>query len=297
MAVVGVIGALIVALVVGAAAAVVLSGRRFVRRLQAHSTFSRSPAAAPFRAVTYAGEDDARLRDLRDRYPLAEISGSGSDAARAMALMRWVHSLAHHTPNPPKPERLDALHLIRLCTEEKRRLNCWLFATILNDVYLAVGLASRIVHLSPPPGAPRESHVVTAVYLRDVGRWVLMGPDMRAFAVDEQGVPIGFAEVRERLAGGLPLRINDDIHMSYGTWLPRRLRKAVYRWYLSKSCFRYDCPVRSEPNYESRESGRTYVQVIPDGYHAEWLVTPRRTARGNTVISTGDVAGFWVPPQ
>jgi hypothetical protein len=190
-----------------------------------------------------------------------------------MALMRWVHSLAHHTP---KAERLDALHLIRLCTEEKRRLNCWLFVTILSDVYLAVGLASRIVHLNPPREAPRASHVVTAVYLRDVGRWALMDPDMRVFAVDEQGVPIGVAEVREGLAGGLPLRINDDIHTSYATWLPGRLRKALYRWYLSKNCFRYDCPVRSEPNYESRESSRTYVQVIPDGYHAEWLIAPRR---------------------
>jgi hypothetical protein len=46
------------------------------------------------------------------------------------------------------------------------------------------------------------------------------------------------------------------------------------------NCFRYDFPVRSEPNDESRESGRAYVQVIPDGCHEEWLVTPRRTARG-----------------
>jgi hypothetical protein len=233
MAVVCVIGALIVAVSLGAAAAVVLPGRRFVRRLQAPSTFSRSPAAAPFGAVTYAGEDGARLRDLRERYALTEISGSGSDAVRAMALMRWVYGLAHHTPNPPKPERLDALHLIRLCTEEKRRLNCWLFATILNDVYLAVELASQIVHLNPPSEAPRESHVVTVVCLRDVGRWALMDPDMRAFAVDEQGVSIGVAEVRERLAGGLPLRINDDIHTPFATWLPadcaRRSIVGVYR--------------------------------------------------------------------
>ena len=290
------VGASVAGLLAVTCVVLVLSKGRFMRRLRAYPTFSGRAASAPIPTITYAALDHAKLRELLEEIPLREIAGAGSDTARAIALMRWVHSLAKHTPNPPRPKQLDAVHLIHLCREKGQRLNCWLFATILNDVYLALGFASRIIHLNPFAETPRESHIVTCAYLRDVGRWVLMDPDMRGYIVDEQGTPIGVREVRARLPSGLPLHINDDVDMAGVKWLPRSLHKAVYRWYLSKNCFRYDCPVRSEPGYESIPGGRVYVQAIPDGYHEEWLATPRVTPRGNTIICTTDEGAFWASP-
>ena len=290
------VGASVAGLLAVTCAALVLSKRRFMRRLRAYPTFSGRAASAPIPPIIYAAPDHAKLRELRKEIPLEKIAGTGSDAARAIALMRWVHSLAKHSPNPPRPKQLDAVHLIRLCREKGQRLNCWLFATILNDVYLALGFASRIIHLNPFAEKPRESHVVTCVYLRDVGRWVFMDPDMRAYIVDDQGMPIGVREVRARLSSRLSLHINDDLDMAGVNWLPRSLRKALYRWYLSKNCFRCDCPGRSEPGYESIPNGRVYVQAIPDGYHEEWLAAPRVTPRGNTIICTTDEGAFWTSP-
>jgi hypothetical protein len=290
------VGASVAGLLAVTCAALVLSKRRFMRRLRAYPTFSGPAASAPIPPILYAAPDHAKLRELRKEIPLEKIAGTGSDAARAIACMRWVHSLAKHSPNPPRPKQLDAVYLIRLCRERRQRLNCWLFSTILNDVYLALGFATRIIHLNPFAEKPRESHVVTSVYLRDVGRWVFMDPDMRGYIVDEQGTPIGVREVRARLSSGLPLCINDDVDMAGVKWLPRSLHKALYRWYLSKNCFRYDCPGRSEPGYESIQSGRVYVQAIPDGYHEEWLAAPRVTPRGNTIICTTDEGAFWASP-
>jgi len=290
------VGASVAGLLAVTCAALVLSKRRFMRRLRAYPTFSGRAASAPIPPIIYAAPDHAKLRELRKEIPLEKIAGTGSDAARAIALMRWVHSLAKHSPNPPRPKELDAVHLIHLCREKGQRLNCWLFATILNDVYLALGFASRIIHLNPFAEKPRESHVVTCVYLRDVGRWVFMDPDMRAYIVDDQGMPIGVREVRARLSSRLSLHINDDLDMAGVNWLPRSLRKALYRWYLSKNCFRCDCPGRSEPGYESIPNGRVYVQAIPDGYHEEWLAAPRVTPRGNTIICTTDEGAFWTSP-
>jgi hypothetical protein len=291
-----VVGASVAGLLAVTCVALVLSKRRFMRRLRAYAKFSGRAASAPIPTITYAAPDHAKLRELREEIPLEKIAGGGSDADRAIALMLWVHSLAKHSPNPPRPKQLDAVYLIRLCRERRQRLNCWLFSTILNDVYLALGFASRIIHLNPFAEAPRESHIVTCVYLRDIGRWVLMDPDMRGYIVDEQGMQIGVREVRARLSSGLPLHINDDVGMPGAKWLPRPLRKALYRWYLSKNCFRYDCPSRSEPGYESIQSGRIYVQAIPDRYHEEWLAAPRVTPRGNTIICTTDECAFWASP-
>lgn len=288
-------GALVAGLITAACIALFVSGRRFARRLRAYPAFSTRGASTPIPPIVYAAPDHVKLRELRDEYPLAEIAGTGPDAARAIALMRWVHTLAKHSPNPRRPKQLDAVHLIRLCREKGQRLNCWLFSTILNDVYLALGFASRIIHLNPSADAPRESHVVTCVYLRDIGRWVLMDPDMQSYVVDEQGTPIGVRELRAQLSSGIPLRFNDDGAMAGAAWLPRSWRKSLYRWYLSKNCFRYDCPTRSEPGYES-SAGRVYVQVIPDGYHEDWLAAPRVTPRGNTIVSTTDENAFWAVP-
>ncbi len=291
------VGAAVVVLVSAVVFALVLSQRRFLRRLRSYSSFSARELSTPMPPITYAAPDHAKLRELRNEIPLDQIAGTGTDAARAIALMRWVHDLARHAPNPPRPKRLDALYLIRLCREKKQRLNCWLFSTILNDVYLALGFTSRIIHLNPFPENPKESHIVTCVYLPDLARWAFMDPDMRGYIVDEAGTLIGIREVRDRLSAGLPLCINDDVDMAGVNWLPRPLHKALYRWYLSKNCFRYDCPVASEPDYESRRTGRTYVQVIPDGYGADWLAAPRTTPRGNTIVSTTDAAAFWASPR
>lgn len=290
------VGALVAGLIAATCVALVVSGRRFARQLRRYPSFSSAQGpSAPIPPIAYAAPDHAKLRELRDEFRLAEIAGTGSDATRAIALMRWVHTLAKHSPNPPRPKQLDAIHLIRLCREKGQRLNCWLFSTILNDVYLALGFASRIIHLNPSAETPRESHVVTCVYLRDIGRWVLMDPDMQSYVVDEKGTPIGVPELRAQLCSGLPLRFNDDGAMAGAAWLPRPWRKSLYRWYLSKNCFRYDCPARSEPGYEA-SAGRVYVQVIPDGYREEWLAAPRVTPRGNTIISTTDEKAFWASP-
>lgn len=299
MLVVAIVGASVLALLACVSSALVVLGRRFSRRLRMHATFSE--AAAPILAFSYASPDDACLRELRAKYSLEQIAGSGSDADRAIALMRWVHGLGKHAVRPPRPERLDALHLIPLCREEKKRLNCWLFATILNDVYLSLGFPSRMVHLKPMQEQPRESHFVTAVYLRDIQRWVWMDPDARGFMVDEQGLPIGIDAVRQRLTGGLPLRINDDVDPAHSgrllSRLPKRLLMYLYRWYLSKNSFRYRCPMRSEPDYECQATGRVYVEVIPDGYHSEWLANAEVTQRGNTIVYTTNARSFWAPPS
>ena len=100
---------------------------------------------------------------------------------------------------------------------------------------------------------------------------------------DEDGTPLGIMEIRDRIVRRAPLRVSNTIHMAHAALLGKRLLKRLYIWYLSKNIFRIDCPVRSEPDYEKQPSGRTYLHLIPDGYHDEWLEAPRVTQRGNTI--------------
>jgi hypothetical protein len=172
-----------------------------------------------------------------------------------------------------------------------------MYSTVMNDALLSLGFASRITHLYPRKERPNESHVVVSVYSHGHQKWIHVDPDMRAFVTDEGGTPLSIGEIRERIIDRRPLRVSDTIHMAYASLLGKRLLKRLYVWYLSKNIFRIDCPARSEPDYETATSGRTYLQLIPDGYHDDWLKAPRVTERGNTIHYLRDPEAFWAAPE
>jgi hypothetical protein len=272
-------------------------GARFRSRLRRHPAFtSTEEPSSPIPPVTYASPDHPLLDQLRRTYRLDEIAGDGRELDQLARLLTWVHGLTTHARNPSWPERMNGLHLVELAREQGKRFNCWMYATVLNDVLLSLGHASRIIHLWPKKERPNESHVVTSVYSREREKWIHLDPDMCAFVTDESAVPLSVMEIRERIIARQPLRVSDSIHIAGAGWIGRPLLKRVYLWYLSKNIFRMDCRQQSEPDYESHASGKVYLHLIPDGYHDEWLSEPRRTERGNTIRYLRDEQVFWAPP-
>jgi len=292
--VVGVVSFLLVALIF----ALLFFGARFRSRLHRHPDFTPSAKPATWTgSIAYAPPDHPLLDELRETYDLRAVAGEGSEIDRIVRLMQWVHGLTTHARNPTKPDRMTGLHLTQLALENGQRFNCWMYATVLNDALLSLGLASRITHLWPYKEEPNESHVVTSVYSREHRKWLLIDPDMRAYLTDERGVPLSVLEVRDRIIHRKPLHVSNTIHMAGASLLGKRLLKRLYIWYLSKNIFRFDCPARSEPDYESKSSGRIYLHLIPDGYHDEWLISPRVTERGNTIHYVRDPEAFWQAPD
>ena len=266
-------------------------GKRFRQRLLAHPTFSAAEeGSSPPLKFEYR-MDDPRLQQLREKYDLYTIAGDGSEVSKIINLMRWVHGQSRHAANPTIPDERNALHLLERCQQENFRLNCYLYAIILNEVYLAMGFPSRIVHLLPMEKENKESHFVTSVYSQELERWIMMDPDMRAMAGDEQGNLLGLSEIRRHLVEGRRLSVNRDI----GGFV-RFLGKWSYPWYLSKNIFRLQSPLVSAFDMESQRTGRTYVDLLPDGFNPEKLAEPHTTPGGNTIIAINDEEIFWQTP-
>lgn len=271
---------------------------RWIHRLKRYPSLREEPASVPDGvAFSYQSLDAAPLQELRRAYRLDRVAGQESEFDRHIALMRWVHGLAKHAVNPSRPEQINALHLIRLCLDEGKRINCWMFATILTEVYLSMGYPARLVHLLPATSKPRESHFVTAVYSTQFRKWIMMDPDARAYVMDETGTPLGVHEIRERLSHGSPLRVNPDIDLYLGRLPGRRLRRAIYKTYLAKNLFRYYAPVQSVFDLGSHPGGRTFIEWRPQGYRGVSDDSPRRTGRGDTVLATRSVMEFWPAPD
>jgi hypothetical protein len=268
-------------------------GKRFKDLLRAHATFSaKLKDQYPQVSFRYAEASDENLRKLRDRYDLDSVAGKGPEIERIINLMKWVHQLTSHARNPTAPKELNALNLIDLCKAEKKKLNCWMYSIVLNEIYLSMGYTSRMIHLEPHSGEDKESHFVTSVFSRDLGKWIMMDPDMCGYLRDENGNILGVREIRRRLIADEPLIVNDDIG-----GFPRILGKWSYIWYLSKNVFRYSCRQSSEFGQESQKEHRVHFALLPDGFREELLTEPVVTPRGNRIVYINDESLFWQSPS
>ena len=275
-------------------------GQEWAALLKKHSTFSGKHPAYPVDiAFTYAAPIDRDLTRLRETYDLEAIAGRGSEAERLVNLMAWVHRLTGHANEPEIPKELNAFNLIHLAQVEHMQINCYMKTVILNEVYLAMGWPSRQTHLLPHSHEEDESHFVTSVYARSLGRWILMDPDFGAYLTDEEGHLLGVSETRSRLIAGRPLLVKDvDAGGRLATaWEDTRdfIQGADYIWFLTDFMFKIRCPQRSLFN-QAADPNRAFFELIPDGYHEELLQAPTITKQGRKIVHINDERSFWQAP-
>ncbi len=275
-------------------------GRQWAGLLKNHPTFSgKRPSPTVDVTFAYAAPTDENLARLRKLYDLDTVAGRGPEVERIIDLMRWVFRLTGHANEPEIPKELNAFNLIRLAKDEHMEINCYMKTVILNEVYLSMGWPSRQTHLLPSENEEKESHFITSVYARSLGKWIMMDPDMGAYLTDEKGTILGVPEVRSRMIAGRPLRVKEvgsagRLARARDDW-SNFIRGVDYFWFLSKFLFKIRCPQRSLFNLAS-EPRRVMVELIPDGYREELLREPRTDERGRKIISINDEGLFWQKP-
>ncbi|HSA78512.1 MAG TPA: hypothetical protein VLG72_06610 [Nitrospirota bacterium] len=279
----------------------VAQGRQWASLLKKHPAFSAKPTAYPVEvAFAYAPPTDENLRKLRSTYDLDTVAGGGPETERLINLLRWVYQLTGHANEPAIPEERNALNLIPLARDRHMQINCYLKTVILNEVYLAMGFESRQTHLWPAENEDEESHYITSVYSRTLGRWILMDPDFGVYATDDQGAILGVAEIRSRLIAGRPVAVRTvDPPPDFLARVKSNVQDFVdgtsYLWYLQKNLFKIECPQNSLFNLAAVPN-RVHIQLIPDGYREELLQAPGINARGNKVVYLNDEGLFWQKP-
>jgi hypothetical protein len=273
------------------------SENRFVGLLRQYAEYSTPPGQSTALAVHYADPADPNLIRLREQYDLDVVAGQGSEVDQLCHLMHWVHDLAIHTSNAAKPAKMNSLNLLHLIRTEGKRINCGMFATILNDVYLALGWKSRIIHMKPYKKNHIESHVVNAVFCEMLAKWLFFDPNLNAYFVDESGEILSVAEIRQRLIAGDILQVNDELEFSSDNRvfaaLGQHFGKDFYRLYIAKNIFRYDCSQFSIFDYGSKPGGKVYFELLPVGYRSELLAQPMITAKNDRIIYTTNSIHFW----
>jgi hypothetical protein len=209
---------------------------------------------------TYQESTDAELIALKEKYKLAEISGTGTDFEKSKNLLKWVHELIDQDGNSTLPKERSAMSLIEYAQNNKQGLNCRGLAIILNESLLSIGIKSRYIELIPKD-LSIDSHIVVAAYIPNLDKWVFLDPSFNAYFLDNTKTPMSVGEVREALINNFPLKTNDDIESG----------SVVYTNYISKNIYRLGSPVNSSVGYDSNKE-KSFILLNPkddnyDFYH------------------------------
>jgi hypothetical protein len=250
--------------------------------LKDYAAYQAQPEIA-LPAFQYQDSAAEKLAELRRTYNLDEAAGTGDEVSRLINLMRWVHKTIRHDGNSTNPEPRNALRLLQICRDEKRGVNCRMLATVLNEVYLAMGFKSRHVTGLPKWANDPDCHVINSVYSESLGKWLYMDPSFEAYFKNAKGELMSVAEVREELAAGRKPVLNREIN-----WNGQATSPDWYLSYMSKNLFRFFCPVSSEFGYESKPGAHVYIYLEPSDFEA-----PKST---ETNIHITDPGRFWSLP-
>lgn len=248
---------------------------------------------------TYQSKEDANLQRVRKDLKLDSIAGTGNELSQIFNLMHWVHNLIRHDGSSNNPTLKNAIDLVKICKAENRGVNCRMLATILNECYLAMGIASRYVTCMPKETKFDDCHVINMVYSKDLNKWIWMDPTFDAYVMDNKGNLLGIQEVRERLIKGLPLVLNADAN-----WNRTNLqtKEEYLEKYMAKNLYRLQSQQISEYNTETSANGKkiTYIELLPlDGIEQEPQL--KETTNGKTGVTfinykTNNPNLFWTKP-
>lgn len=230
---------------------------------------------------TYQAANNPNLVRIRTELKLDSIAGTGSQTLKILNLLHWVHTTVRHDGSSTNPKIKNAIDLLNVCKAEKRGINCRMMATMLNECYLAMGIKSRFITCMPKELEFDDCHVINMVYSDDLKKWLWIDPTFDAYVMDEKGVLLSIQEVRERLIKGLPLILNPSANWNNEQ---QQVKEEYLENYMAKNLYRFETPLSSEYNTETRESGKTiqYVELLPlDAVKQE----PQKTEETN--INTG----------
>ena len=208
----------------------------------------------------YMSPNDPDLVRLREQFKLDSVAGAGDEISKIKNLLHWVHNAVPHDGSSNNPTVKNTIAIIELCQKEDRGVNCRMMAQMLTEVYLAMGFKARFVTCLPRDFVS-DCHVITTVYSNTLDKWLWVDPTFEAYVMDENGVMLSIAEVRERLRTDQPLQLNEDANWNNKS---KQTKEYYLDTYMAKNLYYIDCMewARFDAETASEEKDNSYYRYI-----------------------------------
>jgi tetratricopeptide (TPR) repeat protein len=254
-------------------------------------------AAAPYQVadtvgmprLTYQKADATMLKNVREYFQLDTISRGANEVEHIKNILAFAHNNIRHNGGNYALCEKDAIDIYNYNKVTGKGVNCRQLAIALNEMYLAMGYASRYVTCLPQDPNDPDCHVINCVWSTELGKWLWMDPTFYAWVADEEGNLLSIAEVREYIRSDKPVVLNPDANWNNES--PQTADYYLYN-YMAKNLYWINVVVDSRFNPESRyrDIGSRFVSLVPVGFE------PFGSLSEGEFI-TSDPSYFWQSPH
>ena len=251
------------------------------------------------RDITYHF-DCPEYAELREKYDLEKIAGSGSDFERVKRLLFHFAPRLMHNGMYDNHIEINALKLLEYSLDNPEQgINCYNKSKILGECCLALGIYARRVFIMPYSPYDSDNHVVNEIYDRELEKWIMVDLSFGAYFVDENGTPLSLLEMRERYATARFLTaVTEGDDLSDLDALRRSQSYADFYFAKNLFYFRLDaenkfgegeeylavCPEHYSINRSRAANIRYRLQKYPEYYSEERVASDMRKNAANLEI-------------
>lgn len=139
--------------------------------------------------------------ELREKYELVKIAGTGSDFQKAKRLLHYFAPKLTHSSWYDNHIECNALKLLEYSFgNPKQGINCLNKSKILEECCLALGIYARRVGIMPFSPYDFDNHVVNEIFDKKLNKWIMLDMTTDGYFVDENKTPLSLLEIREKFA-------------------------------------------------------------------------------------------------
>lgn len=192
---------------------------------------------------------------LRTKYRIDRIAGNGSELDKALNLMQWCSENVLHNGGTKDVEFIPktSVDILDYAFQKGREYGvyCRLQAIVFTECCLALGIKSRILHCLPFSPYDFDTHVVSMVYISDMGKWIMLDASMNRYFVNSDKTILSPMEVRNKLSydDNIECNVPDD----------------NYKMYMAKNMFYFKSPQRNTFGADLL-TGQKTIYCIPSGF-------------------------------
>lgn len=143
-----------------------------------------------------ADSSDEGLMNLKSKYNLNNLTVNNNEIKQCLMAMDWTFQHLLFKTRAEFNEKLSATNILEFSRKNHKTVNCLCHATVLTEVLLSLGFATRKISCLPIDIVPFDNHVVTVVFIKSLSKWIMLDPSMSCYVTDDEGNILSLSEIR-----------------------------------------------------------------------------------------------------
>jgi hypothetical protein len=224
-----------------------------------HLTFDTIPRLSQIQYWFDSTNNDGYALQMRQQFKLDSIiQHAYTDTDRALALLNWVHRQWKHNGSN-SPSKNDPISILEEAAKGKS-FRCVEYGIVLAGCLNAVGLNARVLGLKTRDVETTKSgagHVVTEVYLADIGKWAYLDGQWDVMPILE-GIPLNVVEFQKAITHNY-----EKLEIASGS----NVAKLAYVNWIYPYLYYFDAPFDSRLNTDDKQKidGKSSLMLVPIG--------------------------------